>query len=220
MSLIGVAAVAVAGALGGCGGSLFPHDGGAAGSRGAAGTGGTAGTTGVAGTTGGAGTTGEAGTTGTTGAAGTSGGSFGEPACLSTVVKGGACTPLDQQFCYKTCGPEATGVKAETCTTGGVYAEMSGCSFDPSRDYSCYKISSEASIACAAGVTPQAGAPCDIPPCSVCNSLRGTVGGQYVDSAGAPKVGWCVCRAANAAGVRAWSCASDTSWPCPLGAGC
>ena len=38
---------------------------------------------------------------------------FGEPACLSTVAKGGACTAADQQMCYKTCGPVKSGVKLE-----------------------------------------------------------------------------------------------------------
>ena len=57
------------------------------------------------------------------------------PPASSTVIKGGACTPTDQQFCYKTCGPEKTGVKTETCTTAGTYAEMSGCSFDPSQGF-------------------------------------------------------------------------------------
>jgi hypothetical protein len=186
---------------------------------------GTAGTdgSGTAGTTGGGGTTGAGGTTGTGGSSATGTGgtmAFGEPACLSTVVKGGACTPADQQFCYKTCGPERTGVKTETCTTAGTYAEMSGCSFDPSKDYSCYKIPTTAQTACPAGVTPQGSAACDVPHCTLCNSLQGVVGGQYLDSTGAPKTGWCTCQEPNSAGMRTWTCASDTAWPCPLGAGC
>ena len=48
--------------------------------------------------------------------------SFGQPACPSTVVKGGACAPTDSQFCYKTCGPESVGVKSEMCTTARVTA--------------------------------------------------------------------------------------------------
>jgi len=177
--------------------------------------------TGSAGTTGAAGTTGVAGTTGSGGsaAAGTSG-AFGEPACLSTVTKGGTCAPTDQQFCYKTCGPEKTGVKTETCTTAGTYAEMSGCSFDPSKDYACYKIPTAANAQCPAGVTPQGSAACDVPHCVLCNSLGGVVGGQYNDSGGAPKVGWCTCQEPNSAGMRTWTCASDTAWPCPLGRGC
>ena len=153
--------------------------------------------------------------------AGTGGsGAFGEPACLSTVIKGGACTPTDQQFCYKTCGPEKTGVKTETCTTAGTYAEMSGCTFDPAKDYSCYKIPTAANTACPAGVTPQGSMACDVPHCMLCNSLQGVIGGQYLDSTGAPKVGWCTCQEPNGDGLRTWTCASDTAWPCPLGAGC
>jgi hypothetical protein len=97
---------------------------------------------------------------------------------------------------------------------------MSGCSFDPFRDFSCYKLPVAANPICPAGITPMASGPCDIPHCSLCNSLQGTVGGQYLDSTGAPKVGWCVCQEPNATGMRTWSCASDTAWPCPLGAGC
>ena len=111
-------------------------------------------------------------------------------------------------------------MKTETCTTAGTYAEMSGCSFDPSQDYSCYKIPTAANAACPAGVTPQGSSACDVPHCTLCNSLQGIVGGQYIDATGAPKVGWCVCQAPNASGLRTWSCASDTSWPCPLGYGC
>jgi hypothetical protein len=189
---------------------------GAAGSGSPAGTAGDTGS-GTAGTTGGGGTTG-AGGSAATGTGGTA--AFGEPACLSTVVKGGACTPADQQFCYKTCGPARTGVKTETCTTAGTYAEMSGCSFDPSKDYSCYKIPAAANTACPAGVTPKGSDPCDVPMCTLCNSLGGVVGGNYFDSTGAPKVGWCACQAPNGDGLRTWTCASDTAWPCPLGAGC
>ncbi len=179
-----------------------------------------AGCTGPTGTGGNAGT-GRGGAGGTVGTGGTgAGGTFGEPACLSTVVRSGPCTATDQQFCYKTCGPQAIGVKAETCTTAGTYAEMSGCSFDPSRDYSCYKIPATTNATCLPGVTPQASGACEVPPCTLCNSLAGAVGGQYLDVSGAPKVGWCVCQPPNASGVRTWNCANDTAWPCPLGSGC
>ena len=156
------------------------------------------------------------------GGAGGAGGAGGSAvlACPSTVAKGGACTPTDIQFCYKTCGPEKTGLKSETCTTGGVYAEMSGCTFDPSLDYSCYALSDQASSLCPAAVTPQASATCDVPTCMSCNSSQGAPGGLYLDAAGAQRVGYCVCQATNSAGLRTWSCASDTQWPCPLGAGC
>ena len=183
-------------------------------------SGGTSGQAGSGGVDGGVGG-GAGGGAGGAGGVGGSGPPYGDPPCPSSVVKGGACAPTDLQFCYKPCGPEGVGVKSEMCTTAGTYAEMSGCSFDPSRDYSCYKIPTAANAFCPMGVTPQASAVCDVVPhCSLCNSLQGMVGGQYIDSAGAPKVGWCVCREPNAAGARVWSCASDTAWPCPLGAGC
>jgi len=155
-----------------------------------------------------------------TGSGGTTGtGPFGEPACLPAVTKGAPCGPTDQQFCYKRCGPANIGVKSEVCTTGGTYVEMAGCSFDPSVDYSCYKIPLAANAACPSGLVPQTGTACTVPPCSLCNSLQGNVGGQYLDAGGAPKIGWCVCQP-GANGLTTWSCASDTAWPCPLGAGC
>ncbi len=158
---------------------------------------------------------------GATGTGGVPGGTgFGEPVCLSTVAKGAACGPADQQFCYKPCGPVNIGVKSETCTTAGTYTEMSGCSFDPSKDYSCYKITLAVNAACpSGGAAPQAGTACTVPPCTLCNSLQGNVGGYYMDATGAPKIGWCVCQP-GASGLMTWSCASDTAWPCPLGAGC
>jgi len=202
-----MAAVATGGALNGCGGALVGHlgDAGASGSSAAAGRAGTSGS--------GRGGMAAGGTGGTAGTA------FGEPPCLSTVTKGGACSDVDQQFCYKTCGPQKSGVKSETCMAG-VYIEMSGCTFDPSKDYSCYGIPTAANAACPAAEPPVAGTPCFVSECTVCNTLQGVAGGQYLDSAGAPKIGFCVCQPPDATGTRAWSCASDTAWPCPLGAGC
>jgi len=154
---------------------------------------------------------------GTTGAAGATG--FGEPKCPSTVAKGAACGPSDIQFCYNPCGPDGIGGKTETCTSSGSYAEMSGCVFDPIKDYSCYRLPSAANAICPQGTTPQAGASCDTGACAVCNSVGGVPGGQYLDAAGAPKVGYCVCQFTGPA-MGTWKCASDTAWPCPLGAGC
>ena len=62
---------------------------------------------------------------------------------------------------------------------------------------------------------PQATMPCEVAMCVLCN-----VGGNYLDSGGASKAGYCVCPMAGAAGSRKWSCASTTAWPCPLGQGC
>jgi hypothetical protein len=196
-----------------------------------AGTPGTGGTFGGGGTVGGGGTggSGRGGATGSGGTTGT-GGALGAPSCTGLLTaagmepaKGISCGPVDPQLCYRTCGPEKTGFKSETCTTAGAYQEMSGCSFDPTKDYSCYRIPSTGNAACPAGVTPHASADCSaygVPTCTACNSTQGTPGGGFLDSTGAAKTGYCVCQAPNVAGSRIWSCASDTQWPCPLGAGC
>jgi hypothetical protein len=164
--------------------------------------------------------------TGGTGGGGT-GGSFGWPSCIGLVTAAGmepargvSCAPGDPQLCYRTCGPEQSGVKAEQCTTAWAYQEMSGCSFDPTRDYSCYRIPSVVNAACPTGVLPQASAACNVPTCTPCNSTQGLPGGGYLDSTGASRIGFCVCQPPNAAGVRTWSCATDTQWPCPLQTGC
>jgi hypothetical protein len=203
---------------------------------------GTAGTTGsgtgTAGTTGSgtAGTTGSAGSTatGTAGTTGSGGGGFGQPACPTNTVagvalaKGVACdtTMGDPALCYKTCGPVKTGVKSEMCMTAG-YQEMSGCSFDMTANYACYKIPAAANSTCPVGdggagtyLTPQASQPCTVDQCVLCNSTGGIVGGSYLDSNGNSKTGYCVCQAPNSAGTRTWSCSSDTAWPCPAGMGC
>jgi hypothetical protein len=208
--------LSVAAALGGlvnaCSGHLGMSEGATAGAGGAAGAGGP----------GEGGTVGSGGTVGTGGAGdagGGGGGAFGEPACLPKVAQGGACTPMDQQFCYKPCGPEGAGVRSETCRSGsGLYAEMDGCSYDLTRDYSCYRIPAEPDAACAA--PPQAGAACDLPACRPCNSRGGIARGEYFSAAGAATTGWCVCQAPDAAGKRTWSCANAPTWPCPLGSGC
>src|SRR5437762_1633157 len=84
---------------------------------------------------------------GGSGGTGTSG--FGQPACGNTaagtsIAKGVPCTAADTQLCYKTCGPQTIGRKSETCGAGAdggvVYAEMTGCSYDPAGSYACYKI--------------------------------------------------------------------------------
>jgi hypothetical protein len=217
-SVLGAAALAFV--LQACSGGNDPSNSGT-GTGGSGTQGGTAGTTGQAGTSGQAGTTGNGGSTSTG-----SGGSFvSTPSCtgLTTAAaaeptKGGACVAADPQLCFKTCGPEKAGVKSETCT-GGVYAEMSGCSFDPAMSFACYKIPAAANTLCPAG-TPQASTDCTVDHCVICNSTGGLPGGGYSDSGGAAKVGYCVCQQANSTGKRTWSCASDTAWPCPAGAGC
>src|SRR6185436_19218139 len=96
----------------------------------------------------------------------------------------------------------------------GMYRSAAGCLFDPSGDYSCYKIPSTANTACPEGPAPAAGTPCAVDQCVLCNSLAGLPGGNFFARGGAAKLGWCVCEPPNPAGLRIWSCASDTSWPC------
>jgi hypothetical protein len=219
LTLIGASWLAMAG----CSGSNDPVGPGAT-------TGGTPSTTGgTSATTGGTSTTTTGGTsTGTTGGSSTSttGGSTGSdmftPLCASLTTaagvaptKGGACTAADPQLCYKTCGPQSLGFKSETCTSGA-YVEQSGCSFKPDLDASCFKIPTTLDPACPA-TAPQAGMECTVKTCTPCSDPSGT----YLDSSGAPKVGYCVCPEPSATtGVSKWSCASLTSWPCPQGMGC
>src|SRR5262245_8710751 len=103
------------------------------------------------------------------------GGMGGWSACPATATKSAPCGPNDPQSCFKTCGPDKVGTKAETCQ-GGVYNEMSGCTFDETRDYSCYAIPSAPNPVCPVGLTPMASQLCDVPPCSVCNSFQGLAG--------------------------------------------
>lgn len=134
------------------------------------------------------------------------------PTAAGAPSKGGACSASDPQLCYKTCGPLSVGFKSETCTDGA-YAEQTGCSF-PDADYSCYKVPSSIDAKCPSSA-PQATMACDVAECVVCNA-----GGNYLDSSGASKAGYCVCPAAGDSGARKWSCASTTAWPCPNGKGC
>jgi hypothetical protein len=213
-------------ATGGTGGGppvTPPATGGATGTAGAKGTGGTpstGGTTGTGGTPSTGGTTGTGGTpatggtTGTGGATGAAGGSgFGQPVCGNTgagtaIAKSVACSSTDPQLCYKTCGPASIGVKSETCVAAA-YMEMSGCSFDPSMNYSCYKIPATLDATCPT-TAPQASTACTVATCVVCD-----VGGSYLDSKGATQTGYCICQASGK-----WSCASTTAWPCPGNTGC
>src|SRR5262245_16666687 len=215
---IAVAAAAVAGTHGGCGGSLTRPISGDGGTTGLAGTGAPAGRGGMGGAAG-RGGMGGAGRGGTTGAAGTSGGGLGQPACPAGVTRLSPCASSDLQWCYTPCGPERQGGQALTCISG-FYNQASFCAFDPSEDFSCYAIPTAPNAACPAGVTPQASQSCNVPHCTLCNTSQGVFGGQYLDSSGAAKIGYCVCQPPDANGARTWSCATDLMWPCPGGAGC
>lgn len=145
------------------------------------------------------------------------GATLGNPPCGVTLAgeeikKAVACTADDVQLCWRACGPQSSGWKSETCT-GGAYAE-GDCMFPAEGDYACYAIDDPQDAACPAE-EPQASQLCDVPTCSTCN-----FNGQYKDSGGAVKQGYCVCQEPNGSGERKWSCGSATAWPCPLGNGC
>jgi hypothetical protein len=160
----------------------------------------------------------------TTGTGGAGGGATGTtsftPLCGDLKTAGGSvpskgvtCVDGDPSPCYKTCGPESKGFKSETCT-GGSYVEQSGCDFPPG-NYACYKIPVANDPTCPTDATPQATKECSVAQCVPCN-----LNGNYLDSGGASKEGFCVCQAPGATGVSKWSCASKTAWPCPNGEGC
>ncbi len=145
---------------------------------------------------------------------------LGDPACdgMPTaageeIKKGVACTEEDPQLCWRTCGPGSVGWKSETCVAGS-YAE-GDCQFPADGDYSCYAIPDAIDAEVCPTEVPQATKECDVPECTLCN-----LGGEYLDSGGNVKMGYCVCNPPNADGARSWTCASDTAWPCPLGNGC
>jgi collagen type VII alpha len=196
---------------------------GTAGTTGSTGTAGTTGTTGTAGTTGSTGTAGTTGSTGTGGTTGAGGAAPGQPACGNTVssampiAKSGTCTSADTQLCYKTCGPASVGFKSETCSGNpGIYNE-GDCTFPPG-DYSSYAIPTSIPPECPT-TAPEAGSAqpaCTIASNIVCggysNAGTPTQTTGYLDSTGAPKVGYCVCAGTT---TKHWSCASTTAWPCP-----
>jgi hypothetical protein len=227
ISILGGAALAAASAAWpGCGGdnspSTTPITTGSSGGATGSGAGGATVASGAGGATasgaGGATVASGAGGATTAGAGGATGSStFGQPACGNTVAgmaigKSVTCTAADTQLCYKSCGPEKAGVKSETCS-GGTYAEMTGCSFDPSKDYSCYKVPATVSAQdprCPTTAIMVSAGGCTVPDCVVCGLSAG-----YVDSGGSAKTGYCVCQANGN-----WSCASNTAWPCPGNSGC
>ena len=130
------------------------------------------------------------------------------------ILKGTPCTSADIKLCYRSCGPNQAGWKTETCTAG-VYAE-GDCRFPADGDYACYKIPDVIDeAACGVTAPPAATDPCEAPPCTTCN-----VDGFYTDTAGDAKEGFCICRDPDEMGVRRWTCASATAWPCPVSRGC
>lgn len=143
------------------------------------------------------------------------------PACFlqtttagEEIMKGTPCTAEDPQLCYRPCGPNQVGWKTETCLAG-VYAE-GDCTFPTDRTYECYKIPDPIDPSlCGLTAPPAATDECSAPECYSCN-----YDGFYKDTGSDVKEGFCVCRAPGPDGVRRWTCASATAWPCPLHEGC
>ena len=143
------------------------------------------------------------------------------PPALSTVAKGGACGPADQQFCYKRVRSrehrrEVGDVHDRPAPTPRCRAAR----FDPTQRLlllqdpgRCQRrLSVGRRAPDGSGVRPSR-------PARSATASRASSAVSISDAAGAPKIGWCVCQP-GATGMTTWSCASDTAWPCPLGAGC
>ena len=96
----------------------------------------------------------------------------------------------------------------------GAYVE-GDCAFPAAGNYSCFKVPAMIDATACGAAMPQASKPCTVPECTLCN-----LNNSYLDSAGAAKVGYCICQPAKTDGSRTWTCASATAWPCPSGNGC
>lgn len=154
------------------------------------------------------------------------------PGCANLTTAAGVvpmracgCTATDPQLCYEACGPDGQGVRAEQCTNG-VYVEQPVCSFDLTKDYSCYRVPTAAentscpAVAPGEYLPPRQSAACTVDRCLVCNSYGGLPSGEYVDDRGVRQSGYCVCTPPDSTGGRSWTCAGDEDWPCPSGSGC
>jgi hypothetical protein len=217
-NLFGIAGLTIAVLAGACGGSNNTTGTAGSSGSGAAGTTGAGGTTGVGGTTGDGGAGGAGGTTGVGGSAPTGGGGtfMGTPdagapyaaVCAATVRNKGLCTTATDVQCANTCGPNRIGYK--NCNCYSDVWDCPRCEYVPG-DYSCYRLPDPLE-ACPtqpddAGdpTLPMVGSPCTRAACSPCGSATLI---SYLDSGGAPKVGYCVC-----GNEQKWTCASTTEWP-------
>lgn len=132
------------------------------------------------------------------------------------IKKGTPCTSEDPPLCYRPCGPRSVGWKTEQCLAG-VYAE-GDCTFPPDADYACFAIPDQIDTGvCPTNAPPKATDECDVPGCTLCN-----LNGQYFDTGDNAKDGYCICRLPeeDPEGIRRWTCASETAWPCPFNRGC
>jgi len=79
-------------------------------------------------------------------------------------------------------GAGASGAAGRGAAGAGGRGGMSGSGGGAgSADYSCKAIPLTANDACPVANTPKAGLSCSAQACTVCNSLQGVAGGQYLD---------------------------------------
>ena len=120
----------------------------------------------------------------------------------------GACMTATDVQCANTCGPDKAGYKNCNC-----YSDVWDCPKCEyvTGDYSCYHLPDPLE-ACptependSGSTLPMVGSACTRAACSPCGSATLI---SYLDSAGAPKVGYCICGS-----EQKWTCASTTEWP-------
>ena len=178
------------GAVGGCDGGTSGTGSAAAGGRGSAAGGRVAAVGGRGGGTGGRG-----------GAPDTDGMGVGSglPMCAPDLKDKSACAP-GSDGCWKTCGVNNRATKPCSCVAG--LWNCGDCVYPPG-DYSCYDLSGSAFVAPCPPETHSGMVSCAVL-CSLCSG--------YVDSTGAPKIGYCACDT-GPDGSRTYQCASSSEWP-------
>ena len=201
---IGIVALFLVGVAPGCGGSKNATGGAGSGATGSAGTTGS----GAAGTTGAAGATAGTGGGDATDAGGATDAFRGTPdasapyatACAATVKNKGACMTATDVPCANTCGPGKSGYK--NCNCYSDVWDCPACEYVPG-NYDCYRLPDPPEACDPAGLV-MVGSPCTRAACSPCGSATLIA---YADSAGSPKIGYCICS------EQKWTCASTTEWP-------
>src|SRR5688572_3361620 len=117
---------------------------------------------------------------------------MGEPCPAST--RGNTC--VASYACWKTCGPARSGFRNCSCDVAGALSCTAACLYERGQNLSCFALpdpvpSCPASNSVdAATQLPQATAACQLDPCRPCGSSTEP---GYIDAAGAPRVGYCVC---------------------------
>ena len=117
--------------------------------------------------------------------------------------------------CWKTCGPVSAGFRNCSCDASGTLKCTAACLYEPGQDRSCFALpdpvpSCPPHPADAAPRLPQATTACQVDPCRPCGS---STEAGYLDSGGAPHVGYCICVPNPDTGQSVYSCAKVTEWP-------